>query len=218
LHGVPLPFHYYCGICDPLTGFIKIMKNPAEEAKLQNYGAFLNDITNNSLPAVSFVRPFEALAGHLADSTTDLYELFLEALINRVKSNPQLWAKTAIFITTDEGGGYYDSGYVQPVDFFGDGTRIPLIVVSLYARQGYVDHTYYDHVSLLKFIERNWKLPTVSALSRDNLPNPIHDRDDHRYKPANRPAIGDLMNLSTFADNKGDGDHDGDDRGHGWYN
>ncbi|WP_316184405.1 MULTISPECIES: alkaline phosphatase family protein [unclassified Bradyrhizobium] len=210
--GVPLLFHSYCGICDPLTGFNNIMKNPAEEAKLQNYGAFVKDVQNNTLPAVSFVRPFEALAGHPADSTTDLYEKFLEALINRVKANPQLWAKTAIFITTDEGGGYYDSGYVQPVDFLGDGTRIPFILVSPLAKKGHVDHTYYDHVSLLKFIERNWRLPTISAVSRDRLPNPIHDRDDNRYVPKNRPAIGDLMNLFAFGDNDGDHDHDG-----GWH-
>ncbi|WP_315717463.1 MULTISPECIES: alkaline phosphatase family protein [unclassified Bradyrhizobium] len=210
--GVPLLFHSYCGICDPLTGFNNIMKNPAEEAKLQNYGAFVKDVQNNTLPAVSFVRPFEALAGHPADSTTDLYEKFLEALINRVKANPQLWAKTAIFITTDEGGGYYDSGYVQPVDFLGDGTRIPFILVSPLAKKGHVDHTYYDHVSLLKFIERNWRLPTISAVSRDRLPNPIHDRDGNRYVPKNRPAIGDLMNLFAFGDNDGDHDHDG-----GWH-
>ena len=186
--GVPLPFHFYCGICDPLTGFINIMTKPSEEAKLQNYGAFIYDVTNNTLPAVSFVRPFEALAGHPADSTTDLYELFLNTLINRVKANPQLWAKTAIFITTDEGGGYYDSGYVQPVDFLGDGTRIPFIVVSPFAKPGHVDHTYYDHVSLLKFIERNWHLPKISAVSRDHLPNPVHNDDDNRYVPANRPG------------------------------
>ncbi|WP_315739556.1 MULTISPECIES: alkaline phosphatase family protein [unclassified Bradyrhizobium] len=210
--GVPLLFHSYCGICDPLTGFNKIMKTPTEEAKLQNYGAFVKDVQNNTLPAVSFVRPFEALAGHPADSTTDLYEKFLEALINRVKANPQLWAKTAIFITTDEGGGYYDSGYVQPVDFLGDGTRIPFILVSPLAKKGHIDHTYYDHVSLLKFIERNWRLPTISAVSRDRLPNPIHDRDDNRYVPKNRPAIGDLMNLFAFSDNDGDHDHDG-----GWH-
>ncbi|WP_213030646.1 hypothetical protein, partial [Acinetobacter baumannii] len=46
--GVPLPFHFYCGICDPLTGFFSIMKSPSEEAKLQNYGAFLNDVQNNT--------------------------------------------------------------------------------------------------------------------------------------------------------------------------
>jgi len=220
--GVPLLFHSYCGICDPLTGFLNIMKKPSEEAKLQNYGAFITDLQNNTLPAVSFVRPFEALAGHPADSTTDLYEKFLLTLINRVKANPQLWAKTAIFITTDEGGGYYDSGYVQPVDFLGDGTRIPFILVSPYAKTGYVDHTYYDHVSVLKFIERNWKLPTISAVSRDHLPNPVHDHDDNRYIPHNRPAIGDLMNLFTFAgehdrdDHDHDRDHDRDDRGPGF--
>jgi hypothetical protein len=84
-----------------------------------------------------------------------------------------LWSTTAIVITTDEGGGYFDSGYVQLVDFFGDGTRIPLIVVSPYAKEGFVDHTYYDHVSVLKFIERNWGLSPLSGRSRDNLPNPI---------------------------------------------
>jgi len=65
----------------------------------------------------------------------------------------------AIVITYDEGGGYYDSGYIQPLDFFGDGTRIPLIAVSPYTKNGFVDHTYYDHASVLKFIEWNWEAP-----------------------------------------------------------
>jgi hypothetical protein len=52
---------------------------------------------------------------------------------------------------------YYDSGYIQPLDFFGDGTRIPLIIVSPFAQGGHVSHSYSDHVSLVKFIERNWK-------------------------------------------------------------
>lgn len=206
--GIPLSFHSYCGICDPLTGYINVMRNPSEEAKLQNYGAFLGDVKNSTLPPVSFVRPFEALAGHPADSNSDLYEVFLQDLIKQVQSNPELWASTAIFITTDEGGGYYDSGYIQAVDFFGDGTRIPLIAVSPYAKKGYVDHTYYDHVSLLKFIEANWKLPVISRLSRDNLPNPIQDDEDNVYKPRNIPAIGDLMNLFNFGDHSHNHDHD----------
>jgi phospholipase C len=83
--------------------------------------------------------------------------------------------QVAIFITFDEGGGYYDSGYVRPLDFFGDGTRIPLIVVApkQYSKgAGYISHKYADHVSVLKFIERNWRLPTVTPRSPDNLPNP----------------------------------------------
>jgi len=201
--GVPLPFHSYCGICDPLTGYISIMRNPSEEAKLQNYGAFLNDVHNGTLPSVSWVRPFEALAGHPADSTTNLYELFLADLINQVKANPALWGSTAIVITTDEGGGYYDSGDVQAADFFGDGTRIPLIVVSPFAKKGYVDHVNNDHVSILKFIERNWRLPTVTTMSRDNLPNPrSRDWDDRRHHDFDGPAIGDLTSLFTFGDDR----------------
>ena len=118
-----------------------------------------------------------------------------------------MWAKTAILITTDEGGGYYDSGYIQPLDFFGDGMRIPMIAVSPYTKKGYVDHTYYDHASVLKFIERNWGLAPLSERSRDNLPNPVASRHNP-YKPVNAPAIGDLMNLFDFS-------HQDHDRGRG---
>ena len=85
---------------------------------------------------------------------------------------PTLWKDTAILITFDEGGGYYDSGYVQAVDYFGDGTRIPLIVVSPWVKAGHISHDYSDHVSILKFIERNWGLETVTERSRDNFPQP----------------------------------------------
>jgi acid phosphatase len=209
--GEPILFNFYCGICDPLTGYLSIMKTPSEEAKLQNYGAFLQDVQNNTLPAVSFLRPPEALAGHPADSQLDLYEKFVQTVIARVQANPALWQSTAIFITFDEGGGYYDSGYIQPLDFFGDGTRVPLIAVSPHVKKGFIDHTYYDHVSILKFIERNWRLPKVSSRSRDNLPNPVAD-DDNAYVPRNRPAIGDLMNLFTFGNDR---DRDRDDDNHG---
>jgi len=194
--GVPLPFHSYCGICDPLSGYTSIMTTE-QKNNLSDYGHFLDDVAAGSLPSVSYVRPFEALAAHPADSTTDQYELFLNDLVNKVKANPSLWASTAIFITTDEGGGYYDSGYIQPVDFFGDGTRIPLVAISPYAKKGYVDHTYYDHASLSKFIEANWNLPAISGRSRDNLPNPVVTKANP-YQPVNSPAVGDLMGLFDF--------------------
>jgi phospholipase C len=76
-----------------------------------------------------------------------------------VGGKEELWKSTAILVTVDEGGGYYDSGYVQPVDYFGDGTRIPLLVVSKYSQGGHVSHEYSDHASIVKFIERNWQLP-----------------------------------------------------------
>ncbi len=158
---------------------------------------FFKDVENGTLPAVSFVRPYEPYAGHPANSSLSFYEDFVTHLSNTVIVNEDLFNQTAIFLTMDEGGGYYDSGYIQPIDFFGDGTRIPLVAISPYAKQGYVDHTYYDHGSILKFIEANWHLPPVSSRSRDNLPNPVSPAANP-YVPANAPAIGDLMNLFDF--------------------
>ena len=63
--------------------------------------------------------------GHPASSKFDLFEAFVANIIQLAKSNKDQWAETAIFVTVDEGGGYYDSGFIQPVDFFGTGPRIP---------------------------------------------------------------------------------------------
>jgi phospholipase C len=187
----------YCGVCDPLTYSSAIMTGPLK-ANLQDHAALFRDIDDiYAMPAVAFVIPPNTESGHPASSTVSRYEAFLRKLIGKVQSNPALWAKSAILVTVDEGGGYWDSGYIQILDAFGDGTRIPLIAVSPFARQGEVDHTYTDHVSILKFIETNWGLPPLSARSRDQLPNPIEDGADP-YVPANRPAIGDLRGLFRF--------------------
>jgi phospholipase C len=83
---------------------------------------------------------------------------------------------------------------IQPVSFFGDGPRVPMIVVSPYAKRDVVDHTYNDHVSVLKFIEANWRLSPLSAVSEDNLPNATPGA----YVPRNSPAIGNLMTMFDF--------------------
>src|ERR1700722_5291904 len=162
---------------------------------------FYDDIQNGTLPAVSYVKPSGWVDGHPASSKWDLFEGFVKKIVDAVQSNRVLWATTAIFITEDEGGGYYDSGYVQALDYFGDGTRIPLIVVSPYTIAGHISHAYSDHVSILKFIEYNWSLPTISKRSRDNLPNPMQDPDNpygNPYVPTNGPAIGDLTDMFNF--------------------
>jgi phospholipase C len=114
-----------------------------------------------------------------------------------VRANPELYASTAIFITFDEGGGYYDSGFIQPLDFFGDGPRIPFIVVSPYTTGGRIVHNYADHASVIKFIERNWGLKPLTARSRDNLPNPV-TIPLNPYVPVNMPAIDDLFSMFSF--------------------
>ena len=198
------PIDVYCSICNPFQYDTSIMTNPTvRTAHLQDTANLYADIASGSLPAVSFVKPSELVDGHPATSKLDLFEGFTKKIVDAVQANPSLWKDTAIFITFDEGGGYYDSGYVQPLDFFGDGPRIPLIVVSRFTKGGHISHTYTDHVSILKFIERNWNLKPLTDRSRDNFPNPIAD-DDNLYVPLNSPAIGDLFDMFQF-----DHDHDG---------
>ena len=187
----------YCNICNPFQYQKQIMTNRAiRTAHITDTDELYQDIRSNHLPAVSFVKPSGWVDGHPASSKWDLFEGFVKKIVDLVQHDQRLWNSTAIIITTDEGGGYYDSGYVQPLDFFGDGTRIPLIVVSPYTRAGHISHQYADHVSILKFIERNWNLNPITGRSRDNLPNPTTAANP--YVPTNSPAIGDLFDLFEF--------------------
>ena len=189
----------YCNICNGFQYQTQIMANSkVRTTHISDTDQLYQDIENGTLPAVSFVKPSGWVDGHPASSKWDLFEGFAKNVIDLVKANPKLWSTTAIFVTVDEGGGYYDSGYVQPLDFFGDGTRIPLIAVSPYTKPGHISHDYADHVSILKFIERNWGLPTISGRSRDNLPNPTYNTAVSNYAPTNSPAISDLFNLFSF--------------------
>lgn len=190
--------YLYNTIGDPLNASANIVGNPALKANLQGLSSFYADVETGTLPAVSFVVPKNLDSGHPGYSAPARYEVFLKTIVDKVKANPKLWQDTAIIITTDEGGGYFDSGRIQPLDFFGDGPRIPLIVVSPYAKTGHVDHVYHDHASILKFIEHNWKLPPLSKRSRDNLPNAVFEHEDG-YIPENGPAIGDLTTLFNFS-------------------
>ena len=190
----------YCNICNPFQYDTSIMANAAvRTAHIQDTANLYSDIQNGTLPAVSVVKPSGLVDGHPSSSKLNLFEGFTQKIVNLVQSSGYA-NDTAIFITEDEGGGYYDSGYVQPLDFFGDGTRIIFLVVSPYSKGGRIAHNYADHVSILKFIERNWNLPAVTHRSRDNFPNPIAGWNNP-YVPINGPAISDLFELFDFGGN-----------------
>jgi phospholipase C len=189
----------YCNICNFESYASSIMGSTQRGTYIKDATDFFAAVQNGTLPAVSFIKPDGLLDGHPASSKVDLFEGMLQKILDTLDQNPQLKAETALFVTFDEGGGYYDSGFIQPLDFFGDGPRVPLIVVSAYSTGGHVVHTYSDHVSILKFIERNWGLEPLTARSRDNLPNPITEHDNP-YVPNNSPAIGDLFDMFKFPD------------------
>ncbi|MDR3483815.1 MAG: alkaline phosphatase family protein [Bradyrhizobium sp.] len=201
-YGTPGPTaDEYCNICNPFQYDTSIMSHPDQvAAHIQDSANLYGDISKHTLPAVSFVKPSGYTDGHPSSSKLNLFEGFTKKIVDQVEASD--YAKdTAIFITFDEGGGYFDSGYVQPLDFFGDGTRIPMIVVSPYVKPGHISHNYADHVSIIKFIERNWGLQPITYRSRDNFPNPIAD-PENPYVPVNSPAIDDMFDFFDF-----DSDH-----------
>jgi phospholipase C len=188
----------YCNICNFESYSNAIMGDPDQRAAhIKDATDFFTAIDGNELPSVSYVKPDGLLDGHPASSKFDLFEAMVTKIMDHLKAQPKLMKETAFMITLDEGGGFYDSGYIQPLDFFGDGPRIPLIVISPYTKGGHVNHAYADHVSILKFIERNWHLKPLTDRSRDNFPNPMV-RDDNPYVPFNSPAIDDLFDMFQF--------------------
>ena len=198
--GAPLD-GLYCNICNP---FEYQVNYPAMRADhMRDVTDLFVDLKKGTLPAVSYVKPDGLMDGHPASSKFDLFEAFVDNIIFLAQSNKEQWKETAIFVTVDEGGGYYDSGFIQLVDFFGTGPRIPMIAVSPYSKGGHIKHTYTEHSSFVKFVERNWHLGKLSERSRDNLPNP-KTNDENPYVPANMPAIGDLFDMFSFFDDKED--------------
>jgi phospholipase C len=188
----------YCQICNPFQYATSIMANPAvRTAHMKDTSDLITAIQNNTLPSVSFGKPDGLLDGHPQSSKVDLFEAYVLNVLSALDANPELKAETAVFITWDEAGGYWDSGFIQSIDFFGDGPRIPMLILSPYSTGGKVYHNYGDHVSILKFIERNWSLQPLTNRSRDNLPNPTFKKANE-YVPTNSPALADLFDAFDF--------------------
>jgi phospholipase C len=188
----------YCDICNPFSYASSIMGDAQQRGQhIKDAIDFFRELDQGRLPAVAYLKPDSLVDGHPASSKLDLFEAMVKNVVDKLKAHPELFQETALLVTMDEGGGYWDSGAFIPLDFFGDGPRIPLLVISPYSRGGRVVHSYNDHASVVKFIERNWHLRPLTARSRDNLPNPVMSASAP-YVPTNIPAIGDLFDMFDF--------------------
>jgi phospholipase C len=137
-------------------------RNPLSAAHLQDENNFFVDLGNNDLPAVSFIKQIGANNEH--PGYTDLLQgqQATADIVHAIQNSPE-WAHTAIIITYDENGGRWD--HVSAPDangLWGDGTRVPTIVISPYAKQGFVDHTQHDTLSILSTIEKRFDLKPLN--------------------------------------------------------
>ncbi len=121
----------------------------------------VTDIQANRLPAVTYITPRMEFSDH-PDENFCYGQNWTTQVIDAVMRSPD-WSSTAIFLTWDEWGGFYDHVPPPQVDAFGLGFRVPLLVISPYARSGLVDHHLGEFDSVLKFIEQNWNLPSLTS-------------------------------------------------------
>ncbi|MGB8909901.1 MAG: alkaline phosphatase family protein [Candidatus Cybelea sp.] len=126
---------------------------------------FITDVQNGNLRAVTWITPTNANSDH-GGNGSDTGPSWVASLVNAVGKSP-FWDSTAIFIFWDDPGGWYDPVPPAYADNDGLGFRLPLLIVSPYAKQGFVSHTHYEHGSILKFVEDRFDLPRLTMNGSD---------------------------------------------------
>jgi phospholipase C len=161
-------------IWNVLPLFSYFQTNPNQlTAHVKNTQNFVNDV-NNSLPTVSWIIPgawqpptlpaaltSQSISEHPPDRP-DAGMDYVSYLVNLVIKSPY-WSSTAIIITWDDYGGFYDHVPPPQVDQFGEGFRVPTLVISPWAKAGYIDPTQYEFASMLKLAEDNFNLPSLGG-------------------------------------------------------
>jgi acid phosphatase len=175
------PFNYYA-VLDPI-------KNPTgRAAHLRDFDStFLADAAAGKLPAVSFYKPQGNLNQHAGYANLSDGDAHIADVIARLQKSPQ-WSRMLIVVTYDENGGFYDHAPVPLGDRWGPGTRIPALIVSPFAKKGFVDKTQYDTGSILRFITHRWSLAPLPG---------IVERDAGLAKNGSAP-MGDLSGALQF--------------------
>ena len=140
------------------------VRNARSAAHLQDENNFFADVSNSTLPSVSFIKPFGPDNEHPGYASLLQGQQHVAAIVAAVKANPALWAHTAIIITYDEHGGRWDHVAPPARDIWGPGARVPAIVISPLAKTNYVDHTQYDTTAILTTIEKRFGVSPLNAL------------------------------------------------------
>ena len=178
------PFNYY-------ADFDPVAHADRRALHLKDFDSdFLQDAAAGRLPAVSFYKPQGNLNQHNGYANITDGDVHIAEVIARLQASPQ-WKHMLVVVTYDENGGFYDHAAVPKGDRWGPGTRIPALIVSPFAKKGFVDKTPYDTASILRFISHRWSL--------EPLPG-VLERDAALVKNGGRP-MGDLTGALEFSAN-----------------
>ena len=178
------------GIWNPLPYFDTV-KQDGQLGNVQSLTNFYSAAKNGSLPAVSWIDPAGAVSEH-PPALVSSGQAYVTGLINAVMNGPD-WDSTAVFVSWDDWGGFYDHVTPPSVDVNGYGLRVPGLVISPYAKQGYLDHQVLSHDAYNKFIEDIF-------LGGQRLDPKTDGRPDPRTGVREAAAkLGNLMNDFDFS-------------------
>ena len=151
----------------PFAYFARFQRGtPDRTTHIKDLQDFLGDIDRGTLPAVAFYKPRRGINQHPSASDVVSSDRHAGEILQRLERSPQ-WPKMLVIVTYDENGGFWDHVAPPVRDRFGPGTRVPAILVSPFAKRGFVDHTQYDTTSILKLIETRFELaPLTQADAR----------------------------------------------------
>ncbi len=159
----------------------------------------LTDPSAGQLASVSWVSPSVEDSDH-PESMSDQGPSWVASVVNAIGES-SYWNNTAIIVVWDDWGGWYDNAAPPQPDFRGLGIRVPCLIISPYAKQGYVSNTKYEFGSILKFIEEAFNLPTLGPKSKgysDARANSIDDSFDFTQQPRAFVPIGSKYPMSHF--------------------
>jgi phospholipase C len=174
----------------PLLDYARYLDNPKLFSHIVDLDQYYRDLRNGTLPEVAFMAP--SGSSEHPPGSIQAGERFVRTLVGALMSGPY-WPSSAFMWSYDDWGGWYDHVSPPHRDRFGDGFRVPALLVSPYARRGFVDHTELDHTSFLKFIEDNWRLRPLAA--RDAHANDFMSAFDFAHPPQRAAIVPDVRGV-----------------------
>ncbi len=169
LDAARVPWRYYAttvldgGIWSPFEGVSSVRYGRDWKTKIiAPSKRILGDLGNGKLASVTWVTPSLKDSDHPLGKS-NLGPSWVAGIVNAIGES-RYWKSTAIIVVWDDWGGWYDNVPPPQLDFVGLGIRVPCIIISPYAKKGYVSHTRYEYGSILKFIEQTFNLPALASL------------------------------------------------------
>ena len=181
------PFNYFANYAPGTASRARHLRDAGEgDTVATNH--FLADAAAGKLPAVTFYKPQGNLNMHAGYADVASGDQHIARVVEQLRQGPQ-WQDMVVIITVDENGGWWDHVSPPKGDRWGPGSRVPALIVSENARRGYIDHTPYDTVSILRFISRVHDLQPLEGVAAR----------DRAFREDNREPLGDLTGALDFS-------------------